>query len=165
MSDFKVAWRRRVYKAQISSGSKVALLALAEYADWNTHSGAHPGMSRLVADTGLADKTVRRALAEGLALGSARASRCCRPGWCLTATAGAPPGRAHHRRWHVRHLLVPQLLHSADSALLPRGQRRRVPADDLDAGGSRQPGQRGAAAPARPEADRCRRHAASACAA
>ena len=70
------------------------------------------------------------------------------------------PGRADHRRGHVRHLLVPHLLHAADPGLLPGGQRRRLPADDRDGGGGRQPVQRGAAAPARPQAAGHRRHAA-----
>ena len=70
------------------------------------------------------------------------------------------PGRADRRRGHVRHLLVPHLLHAADPGLLPGGQRRRLPADDRHGGGGRQPVQRGAAAPARPQAAGHRRHAA-----
>src|SRR3984957_5285798 len=69
------------------------------------------------------------------------------------------PGRAHRRRGDVRHLLVPHLLHAADPGLLPGGQRRRLPAADRDGGGGRQPVQRGAAAPGRPQAAGHRRHA------
>jgi hypothetical protein len=66
--DFKVAWRRRVYVAPIPSTHKIALLALAEYADWTSHRGAHPGKKRLTTDTGLAEKTIQRALAAGVEL-------------------------------------------------------------------------------------------------
>ena len=70
------------------------------------------------------------------------------------------PGRAGRRRGHVRHLPVPHLLHAADPWLLPGGQRRRLPAGDRDGGGGRQPVQRGAAAPVRPQAAGHRRDAA-----
>ena len=73
---------------------------------------------------------------------------------------GCLPGGADRRRRHVRHLPVPHLLPAADPALLPGGHRRRVPADDRDGGGERQPVQRGADAPARPQAAGHRRHAA-----
>lgn len=65
MPDFKVTWRRNVYALPIPSQHKVVLLALAEYADWTTHRGAHPGTKRLCADTGYSASTVQRALIAG----------------------------------------------------------------------------------------------------
>src|SRR5215470_7709088 len=67
------------------------------------------------------------------------------------------PGGADRRGRHIRHLLVPYLLPAADPALLPGDQRRRLPAADRDAGGGRQPVQRGAAAQVRPQATGPRR--------
>lgn len=69
MPDFKVTWRRCVYALPIPSQHKIVLLALGEYADWDTHDGAHPGTRRLCSDTGCSEKTVQRALAAGVERG------------------------------------------------------------------------------------------------
>jgi hypothetical protein len=69
MADFKVTWRRAVYVLDTAPGNKVVLLALSEYADWNTHASAHPGVKRLMRDTGASTSTVKRALALGVASG------------------------------------------------------------------------------------------------
>ena len=69
MPEFKVMWRRRIYALPIPDSQKIVLLALAEYADWNQHDGAHPGSQRLNSDTGASRSTVARALAAGIELG------------------------------------------------------------------------------------------------
>ena len=74
-------------------------------------------------------------LAAGVALGVAfalwqgrAATRCCRPGWCSTATGAAPTCRCFRLGRAVRDLLVPDLLPAADARVLAAGDRCGVPA-------------------------------------
>ena len=66
-------WRLHVLGLQqLSTGERVALLALQEFADFDTGRNARPGVQVLAEKTGLSTRTVDRALARGLSLGLIR---------------------------------------------------------------------------------------------
>lgn len=58
-------WRKAVCKLPIPPAQRLVLLALAEYADYQTGRDAWPGRARLMADTGMGKGTVDRALNAG----------------------------------------------------------------------------------------------------